>query len=708
MSSTYDEKSTLSKAELQRLVSSDDPLISFKKPSNKRSDCWTNFSQVYHSNNAQDYIVCLVCKSILKWTKDQGTRVMTHHNCVKVKSPSTTPTRQRTISSYCTHPSLSKECPLIRKRITEVCVEYCALDGRSFESVAGTGFKALAKQLVNAGATLGTSVNVTELLPDPSTISRNVEQVYFNLKKQLISLCVSLECFSITCDFWTAKLTGVHYGGISLHYVDEHSQLRMFTLSCQAYDFETQHAINLRSFVNKVLQEYGLHLNDEIFVVTDNENKMKSAFKDDCIRVGCSAHYLNKILEHAFLNKSSKCEGAQLLFKLVRAIITNIRQSHKQSLLSTAPINYSNTRFSGVYLMCNSFLKVYYELPKILGDEQKKSYLEIDHESLQSLCKYLAEFFKVIEKLSCEKKPTIHLVVPYKQYLINLSVVNDNDNHVMAPLKRYIGKELPDYWVLKDIHFIATMLHPNLKSFNHTPNQKYHAEALLKEEFDKCQQNQHPQASSATQNNKRKQTQQNNTKLMPSLDDIFDLPTAPDESSNTPELKSEFDRYLEDKTKIAKDADVLTFWENHESSYPTLAKIAKRVLSIPATNTAVERLFSDSGNTITNRRTRLQTSKVNQLLFIRRNLSQLKELFPTSLIQTRKRTISDASVTPSKKRKFSIEDCDKSSSQEFDIDDLPQEDVFDNVLQEDAIHESFQHDIGDGMSQDDNEEENYL
>ena len=96
---------------------------------------------------------------------------MSHHNCAKKRCVSTTPSRQRTISSYCTQPSSSKECPLIQKRITEACVEYCAVDGRSFESIAGIGFRNLAKQLVSAGAALGTSVNISELLPHPSTVS---------------------------------------------------------------------------------------------------------------------------------------------------------------------------------------------------------------------------------------------------------------------------------------------------------------------------------------------------------------------------------------------------------------------------------------------------------------------------------------------------------------------------------------------------------
>jgi hypothetical protein len=100
---------------------------------------------------------------------------------------------------------------------------------------------------------------------------------------------------------------------------------------------------------------------------------------------------------------------------------------------------------------------------------------------------YLKKFHDVIEKLSCEKTPTLHLVIPYKQFLVNLSAINDDDDPLIIPLKEYIKKELPDYWVANDVHYIATMLHPNLKSFNHTPHKKYHAEALLKSAFDEYQ-----------------------------------------------------------------------------------------------------------------------------------------------------------------------------------------------------------------------------
>ncbi|CAF3367041.1 unnamed protein product [Rotaria socialis] len=115
-------KSTLSKVEIQALVTLNDPSISFAKPANVRSEVWTNYSQVYYKNEGLDYIICSQCKVVLKWISENGTRVMSHHNCTKQKSASTTPVRQRTISSYCRQSSLSKECPVIQKHITEACV----------------------------------------------------------------------------------------------------------------------------------------------------------------------------------------------------------------------------------------------------------------------------------------------------------------------------------------------------------------------------------------------------------------------------------------------------------------------------------------------------------------------------------------------------------------------------------------------------------
>lgn len=189
-SSMNSSKSVLSKAKIQELVKSNDPSISFLKPKNKRSECWSNFSQVYHEDNPQDYIICLQCKVVLKWLSEHGTRVMTHHNCATSESSPKLRFRQRAISSYCRPSSSTQECSLFQKRITEACVEYCAVDGRSFGSVAGASFLNLAKQLMNAAATLGTSIPVHELLPHPTTVSIDFD--VFSIAFILLNIIVLL------------------------------------------------------------------------------------------------------------------------------------------------------------------------------------------------------------------------------------------------------------------------------------------------------------------------------------------------------------------------------------------------------------------------------------------------------------------------------------------------------------------------------------
>ena len=49
---------------------------------------------------------------------------------------------------------------------------------------------------------------------------------------------------------------------------------------------------------------------------------------------------------------------------------------------------------------------------------------------------------------------------------------------------------------------------------------------------------------------------------------------------------------------------------------PWLGSLARRVLAIPATSAAPERLFSASGNTMTKKRTRLTCDNLEELVFL--------------------------------------------------------------------------------------------
>jgi len=84
----------------------------------------------------------------------------------------------------------------------------------------------------------------------------------------------------------------------------------------------------------------------------------------------------------------------------------------------------------------------------------------------------------------------------------------------------------------------------------------------------------------------------------------------------------EIDCYL-DNIRIPQalpETDPFQWWIDNEQKFPTLFKIARKYLGVPATSVPSERLFSDAGKQISTERNRLKPESVNELLFVKRNI----------------------------------------------------------------------------------------
>ena len=72
--------------------------------------------------------------------------------------------------------------------------------------------------------------------------------------------------------------------------------------------------------------------------------------------------------------------------------------------------------------------------------------------------------------------------------------------------------------------------------------------------------------------------------------------------------------------------DLLGWWKTRETTLPRLARVAKVVFSIPATSCESERVFSESGNVLSTRRSSTNPERVGDLVLYSHNSKVLTSI----------------------------------------------------------------------------------
>jgi len=112
------------------------------------------------------------------------------------------------------------------------------------------------------------------------------------------------------------------------------------------------------------------------------------------------------------------------------------------------------------------------------------------------------------------------------------------------------------------------------------------------------------------------------------------------DAATQPSLEStaedELDFYIK-AGKMASDDpyDILPWWKEKASMFPLLARLARMILCIPATSASSERTFSRAGLIVTEKRTRLDPKRVNDLLVIHNYYLVSTDLLPTNACMRR-------------------------------------------------------------------------
>lgn len=178
---------------------------------------WKTFGIMQQHGKDNEFAVCFSCKKIYTFKKTTGTSTMNDHKCLKGER----------LESGAMILFATKGVPIIhdKKKMTLAAANFCAIDLRPFESIAGQGLKGLIQTTLDIGVASNKRLMVDDLLCQPITARRNVETCATKgraiVAKRLQEHIDTDVFMASTLDLWTDNIKKVAYISVTAHYIDE-------------------------------------------------------------------------------------------------------------------------------------------------------------------------------------------------------------------------------------------------------------------------------------------------------------------------------------------------------------------------------------------------------------------------------------------------------------------------------------------------------
>ena len=284
------------------------------------------------------------------------------------------------------------------------------------------------------------------------------------------------------------------------------------------------------------------------------------------------------------------------------------------------------TRWNSTHDMAERLVEQRWVIHRVL-DECDRSELDLEPgqwKILEAVMEILSPFKSATERLSGEKYPTLSLVYPELKKLRKALADNPKDSDTVRQMKEKMSKKMNDKFgtedsaVLKEA-MIATGMDPRYKSLKSLhPDVREKVKVVIvfrvqKEIDDISGEEPEPAAK------RMRMSQSSDSSSDDDDDDVSVL-----HSTSHYQAKQEYEMYLHEPKQekcdtCPKDKCALEWWRKSSRKFPNVAKVARRVLAIPASSTPSERVFSTAGNIVTKKRACLSSDHVDALVALSMN-----------------------------------------------------------------------------------------
>lgn len=464
-------------------------------------------------------------------------------------------------------------------------------------------------------------LNPSYVLPSRKTLSNSLLSSVHkeSLEKVKIGL-LDVPALCLTCDGWTS-ITNTGFYALTAHFINN-GEMKSHLLECS--EFSSKHTgENIAEWISSVLRKFSIE-NKIAAIVTDNASNMRSAataLKTRHIR--CFAHSLNLIVQNAIANSISEVveKGKTIVqfFKKSSHACTKLHEmqvklGQKELKLKQDVVTRWNSTFDMLERLLLSKEAIVATLA--LLNSFRCALEGDDWEVITESVEILRRFNDVTIEISSEKTVSLSKTTVMARLLSKQLQLQDSTFSNVQKLLKELKDGLSTRFGERESNELvsqAILLDPRFRKQGFGDEQKFKVayQSLVRKIR---------QLPTSTNDDPVVPLEPQQSVARSSIWEQFDesVSKLQGKSDTTAASIVELDKYLAEPY-LHRTGDPLVWWENRKHVYPKLHQIMLRRLCIPATSVPCERIFSKAGQVITERRSRLTSKHVAEIMFINAN-----------------------------------------------------------------------------------------
>ena len=614
--------------------------------SGRTSSVWDSFNKVGDGS----LVKCRLCEKQLKFNGSTTSSMREHLNRMHISTTTAVVTQESKAAVGQQAQSMQRflgRQTITDKRkneITALIACWCTGSLRPLSIVGDSGFVKLLK-LLEPGYKV----------PTRNTMAAVIRKDYEDLRKALLLVLDAVDGISVTTDLWSSSMN-LAYATFTGHMIDDDWTLRAVCLDNPSFP-DRHTAENIASFTKSVLKDLCVERSKLVAVVSDQAANMVAAWKilksthPDLYAVACVCHRLQTAIRHALeLTAVSKLLGS------CRRLVGHFNHSNvathalKQQQVKEGvrfPLGVASevaTRWNSTHAMLARLNQLRLPITYVMNDitvtktvDQSMNLTASQWKHVAALATTLEPFRDATNDLSSSKQVTVSTVLPIMLGLVGECESQDDDTAFLANFKALLAQKIQEKFDLCNIQpysceAIASALDPRFKSLAFL-DEMAREDVFLEVKL---------LASGHSGEAEEEQLEPPAKRPgIPETTDCASPPSLKKQSSLLSRLTKQSQQQQQQPhsqvNNISRqmslyreadgcdiDANPLDWWKAHDKQFPSLAKVARRILLIPASSAESERNFSTTGILTEKRRARLGPENVRSMLFVNKNRAILR------------------------------------------------------------------------------------